>query len=104
MTYYQLFKLADFLSANEVVTTYIELKEETSFKEAFGDFPLARVDDEAKVKGLYIVVFPESELDKAYIYKGILNYCKDIEYTSTIFVGIDRDGIDKIIIGVDETK
>lgn len=104
MTYYQLFKLADFLSANEVVTTYIELKEETSFKEAFGDFPLARVDDEAKVKGLYIVVFPESELDKAYIYKGILNYCKDIEYTSTIFVGVDRDGIDKIIIGVDETK
>lgn len=104
MTYYQLFKLADFLSANEVVTTYIELKEETSFKEAFGDFPLARVDDEAKAKGLYIVVFPESELDKAYIYKGILNYCKDIEYTSTIFVGVDRDGIDKIIIGVDETK
>lgn len=104
MTYYQLFKLADFLSANEVVTTYIELKEETSFKEAFGDFPLVRVDDEAKAKGLYIVVIPESELDKAYIYKGILNYCKDIEYTSTIFMGVDRDGIDKIIIGVDETK
>ena len=104
MTYYQLFKLADFLSANEAVTTYIELEEETSFKEAFGDFPLAKVDDEAKAKGLYIVAFPESELDKAYIYKGILNYCKDIEYTSTIFMGVDRDGIDKIIIGVDETK
>ena len=102
MTYYQLFKLADFLSANEAVTTYIELKEETSFKEAFGDFPLVKVDDEAK--GIYIVVFPESEVDKEYIYNGILNYCKDIEYTSTIFMGVDRDGIDKIIIGVDETK
>ena len=104
MTYYQLFKLADFLSANEAVTTYIELEEETSFKEAFGDFPLVKVDDEAKAKGLYIVVFPESEVDKAYLYKGIMNYCKDIEYTSTIFMGIDKNGIDKIIIGVDETK
>ena len=102
MTYNQLFKLADFLSANEAVTTYIELEEETSFKEAFGDFPL--VDDEAKVKGLYIVVFPESETDKEYLYNGIMKYCKDIEYTSTIFMGVDRDGIDKIIIGVDETK
>lgn len=104
MTYYQLFKLADFLSANEAVTTYIELKEETSFKEAFGDFPLVKVDDEAKVKGLYIVVFPESEVDEEYLYNGILNYCKDIEYTSTIFMVVDRDGINKIIIGVDETK
>lgn len=102
MTYYQLFKLADFLSANEAVTTFIELEEETSFKEAFGDFPMVPVNDEAK--GLYIVVFPESETDKEYLYNGILNYCKDIEYTSTIFMGVDRDGIDKIIIGVDETK
>ncbi len=103
MTYYQLFKLADFLSANEASTVYVELKEETSFKEAFGDFPLAMIN-ESKVKGLYIVVFPESEVDKEFLYKGILNYCKDIEFTSTIFMGVDRDGIDKIIIGVDESK
>ena len=103
MTYYQLFKLADFLSANEASTVFVELEEETSFKEAFGDFPLAMVN-ESKVKGLYIVVFPESEVDKEFLYKGILNYCKDIEFTSTIFMGVDRDGIDKIIIGVDESK
>lgn len=103
MTYHQLFKLADFLSANEAVTTYVEIEEETSFEEAFGYFPLTMVN-EGNVKGLYIVVFPESEVDKEFLYKGILNYCKDIEYTSTIFMGVDRDGIDKIIIGVDETK
>lgn len=103
MTYYQLFKLADFLSANEASTVFVELEEETSFKEAFGDFPLAMIN-ESKVKGLYIVVFPESEVDKEFLYKGILNYCKDIEFTSTIFMGVDRDGIDKIIIGVDESK
>lgn len=103
MTYHQLFKLADFLSTNEAVTTYVEIEEETSFEEAFGYFPLTMVN-EGRAKGLYIVVFPESEVDKEFLYKGILNYCKDIEYTSTIFMGVDRDGIDKIIIGVDETK
>lgn len=103
MTYHQLFKLADFLSANEAVTTYVEIEEETSFEEAFGYFPLTMVN-EGRAKGLYIVVFPESEVDKEFLYKGILNYCKDIEFTSTIFMGVDRDGIDKIIIGVDETK
>lgn len=103
MTYHQLFKLADFLSANEAVTTYVEIEEETSFEEAFGYFPLTMVN-EGRAKGLYIVVFPESEVDREFLYKGILNYCKDIEYTSTIFMGVDRDGFDKIIIGVDETK
>lgn len=103
MTYHQLFKLADFLSANEAVTTYVEIEEETSFEEAFGYFPLTMVN-EGRAKGLYIVVFPESEVDREFLYKGILNFCKDIEYTSTIFMGVDRDGIDKIIIGVDETK
>ena len=103
MTYNQLFKLADFLSANQAITTYIEIEEETSFKEAFGDFPFAMFD-EAKAKGLYIVVFPESSVDREYLYNGILDYCKDIQYTSSIFMGIDKDGIDKIIIGVDETK
>lgn len=103
MTYYQLFKLADFLSSNEASSVYVELEEETSFKEAFGDFPLAMVN-ESKVKGLYIVVFPESEVDKEFLYKGILNYCKDIEFNSTMFMGVDKDGIDKIVIGVDETK
>lgn len=103
MTYYQLFKLADFLSVNEASSVYVELEEETSFKEAFGDFPLAMVN-ESKVKGLYIVVFPESEVDKEFLYKGILNYCKDIEFNSTMFMGVDKDGIDKIVIGVDETK
>lgn len=103
MTYYQLFKLADFLNASQAVSTYLEIEEETSFKEAFGDFPLAMVN-EGRVKGLYIVVFPESEEDREFLYKGILKYCKDIEFYCSLFMGIDKDGMDKIIIGVDETK
>ena len=103
MTYYQLFKLSDFLSINHAFTTYVEIKEETSFKDAFGDFPLAMFND-TKVKGLYIVIFPEDAEDRESIYKGILEYCKDIEYCCSMFMGTDKDGFDKIIIGVDETK
>lgn len=103
MTYYQLFKLSDFLSINHAISIYTEIEDETSFKDAFGDFPLAMVNDKM-VKGLYIVIFPEDEEDRESIYKGILEYCPGIKFYCSMFMGVDRDGIDKIIIGVDETK
>lgn len=102
MTYNQLFKLTDFLNGFQAVTTFIELTEETSFKEAFGELN-AFVDD-TKVKGLYIVVFPEDTEDRECIINGIKNYCKDIELTSTIVSGINRDGFDMIVIEADETN
>ena len=103
MMYYQLFRLSDFLSINHAISVYTEIEDETSFKDAFGDFPLTMVN-ESKVKGLYIVVFPEDEEDRESIYKGILEYCPGIEFYCSMFMGVDKDGIDKIIIGVDETK
>ena len=103
MTYYQLFKLSDFLSINHAISIYTEIEDETSFKDAFGDFPLNMVNDKM-VKGLYIVIFTEDEEDRESIYKGILEYCPDIKFYCSMFMGVDRDGIDKIIIGVDETK
>ena len=103
MTYYQLFKLSDFLSINHAISVYTEIEDETSFKDAFGDFPFAMVNDKM-VKGLYIVIFPEDEEDRESIYKGILEYCPGIEFYCSMFMGVDKDGIDKIIIGVDETE
>ena len=103
MTYYQLFKLEDFLNANEEQVIHLELEEETSYEQAFGDLGSPWLN-ECKAKGLYIVVFPEDAKDMANIYDGILNYCKDIEYNFTLSMGVDRDGIYKIVIGVDETK
>ena len=49
-------------------------------------------------------MFPESDEDREFLYRGILKYCKDIEFNCSMFMGIDKDGMDKIIIGVDETK
>lgn len=103
MMYYQLFKLSDFLSMNHAISVYTEIEDEKSFKDAFGDFPLAMVNDKM-VKGLYIIIFPEDEEDREIIYKGILEYCPGIEFYCSMFMGVDRDGFDKIIIGVDETK
>ena len=103
MTYYQLFKLSDFLSINQAISIFTEIEDETSFKDAFGDFPLAMVND-TMVKGLYVVIFPEDEKDRESIYKCILEYCPGIEFYCSMFMGVDKDGIDKIIIGVDETK
>ena len=103
MTYYQLFKLEDFLSANEEQVIHLELTEETTYEQAFGDLGSPWLN-QSKAQGLYIVVFPEDTKDMADTYDGILNYCKDIEYYFTLAMGVDRDGICKIVIGVDETK
>ena len=98
-----MFKLSDFLSINQAISIYTEIEDETSFKDAFGDFPLAMVND-TMVKGLYVVIFPEDEKDRESIYKGILEYCPNIEFYCSMFMGVDKDGIHKIIIGIDETK
>lgn len=103
MTYYQLFKLEDFLAANEEQVIHIELTEETTYEQAFGELGIPWLN-QSKAQGLYIVVFPEDAQDMNDIYDGILNYCKDIEYYFTLAMGVDRDGIYKIVIGVDETK
>ena len=103
MTYYQLFKLEDFLSACEGPVIHLELTEETTYEQAFGDLGSPWLN-QSKAQGLYIVVFPEDAKDMADTYDGILNYCKDIEYYFTLAMGVDRNGICKIVIGVDETK
>ena len=102
MTYYQLFRLADFLNANLANTVFCDIKEETRFSEAFGN--INPIVNDMKVKGLYIVVLPDDVEDRDNLLKGIKDYCKDIEYTSTMVYGVDEDDFDKIVIGVDETK
>lgn len=102
MTFYQLFRLADFLNANLANVVYLDIKEETSFKEAFGEFR-KKVDD-TRVKGQYIVVLPDDAEDRDRLYKGIKDYCKGIEDNAELVVGIDEDGFDKIVIKVNETK
>ena len=104
MTYKQLFQLAEFISSNEVKATFVNLSEDLnlSYHEAFGCFDL--VFEHMQAIGLYVVIYPESEIDMEWIMNNIKKWCKDIEYTSSIIQTINDDGLDMIIIGVDESK
>ena len=103
MTYKQLFKLEDFLSAAEANPMHIEIEEQLTLAEAFGKSANPLFDD-LKVQGLYIVVFPESDVDFAYLYEGIKNSSKDMQFNCSLFADRNEDGFHRIIIGVDESK
>ena len=71
MTLGQLFHVEDFLSVNGCINLHLEIKAESTFKESFGETFSCDMDD-IKVKGLYIIIFPEDDDDAR-------NICKSLE-------------------------
>lgn len=70
MTIKQLFQIEDFLSINMCINVHVEIVAESTFKEAFGETYSPNLD-EVKVKGLYIVIFPEDDDDARNIRKSL---------------------------------
>ena len=70
MTIKQLFQIEDFLSINMCINVHVELTAESTFEEAFGKTYCPNMD-EVKVKGLYIVIFPENDDDARDIRKSL---------------------------------
>ena len=70
MTLKQLFQIEDFLSINMCINVHVEIVAESTFEEAFGKTYTPNMD-EVKVKGLYIVIFPEDDDDARAIRKGL---------------------------------
>ena len=103
MTYKQLFLLEDFLSTAGVNPIHIEIEETSTLAEAFGKSANPLFDD-LKVQGLYIAVYPEDDIDFAYLYEGIKNSSKDMQFYCSLFADRNEDGFHRIIIGVEETK
>ena len=103
MTYKQLFQLEDFLSAARANPIHIEIKEQSTIEKAFGKSANPLFDD-LKVQGLYIVVYPEDDLDFEYLYVGIKSSSKDMQFYCSLFADKNEDGFYRIIIGVEETK
>lgn len=66
----QLFQIEDFLSMNMCINVHVEIVAESTFEEAFGKTYSPNMD-EVKVKGLYIVIFPENDDDARYIRKSL---------------------------------
>lgn len=72
MTLKQLFQIEDFISINGCINVHVEIKAESTIKEAFGETFTTDVDD-VKVKGLYIIIFPEDDDDARDMRKGLEN-------------------------------
>ena len=70
MTIEQLFHVEDFLNINGCENVHVAIEAESTIKEAFGETCTINMDD-VKVKGLYIIIFPEDDDDARDIRKGI---------------------------------
>jgi hypothetical protein len=70
MTLKQLFQIEDFLSINRCINVHVEIVAERTFKDSFGETYSPNLD-EIKVKGLYIVIFPEDDDDARDIRKSL---------------------------------
>lgn len=103
MTYNQLFKLEDFLASNLCSYIHLNIEKETTFKDAFGSSYTAFFNNTI-VKGLYIVIFPESNKDIIAIYNNMVLSIPDIIKNATCFLDMDESSNLRLIIGVSETK
>lgn len=70
MTIEQLFHVEDFLKINRCENVHVAIEAESTIKEAFGKTCTIDMDD-VKVKGLYIIIFPEDDDDARDIRKGL---------------------------------
>ena len=70
MTIEQLFHVEDFLSINQCITVHVAIEAESTIEEAFGKTYTPNMD-EVKVKGLYIIIFPEDDDDARAIRKSL---------------------------------
>ena len=96
-----LFKIEDFLSANDVVNVHIELGGKTMLKDAVG-LSHYGIWDSYLLQGMIIVIFPEDEEDAECMYQGLLKHIPNLQYSSELlkYRTIDEDW--QIIITVHE--
>lgn len=104
MTLKQLFKIEDYLSINGCLNIHIEIKGESTFKEAFGETFTIDMDD-IKVKGLYIIIFPNDDDDARDLRKGIERILSLYEINANWYVYRDMLTADlRIAIEVEKYK
>ena len=85
MTLKQLFQIEDYLSVTGCLNTHIEIKDESTIKEAFGETFTIDMDD-VKVKGLYIVIFPDDDDDARDIRKGLKTILSLYDIDANLYV------------------
>ena len=104
MTLKQLFQIEDFLSINMCINVHVAIETESTFKDAFGETYTPNLD-EVKVKGLYIVIFPEDDDDARDIRKGLETILSLYEIDTNWYVYRDMRTADfRIAIEVEKYK
>ena len=104
MTLKQLFQIEDFISINGCINIHVEIKAESTIKEAFGETFTSDMDD-VKVKGLYIIIFPEDDDDARDMRKGLENIFGLYEIDANWYVYRDMLTTDfRIAIEVEKYK
>lgn len=103
MTQKDLFKLADVLSSNQCICTWLEVEEETTFKKAF-EPTLQGILDSMKIDGKYVVIYCESEVDYCYIWKEIFTKIPNIAFTSWAVSYQNQEDDYRIIIDCNENQ
>ena len=104
MTIEQLFHVEDFLNINRCENVHVAIEAESTIKEAFGETCTIDMDD-VKVKGLYIVIFPEDDDDARDIRKGLETILSLYEIDTNWYVYRDMRTADfRIAIEVEKYK
>lgn len=104
MTLGQLFHVEDFLSINGCINLHLEIKAESTFKESFGETFTCDMDD-IKVKGLYIIIFPEDDDDARNIRKSLEAIFSLDENKANLYIYRDMRTADlRIAIEVEKYK
>lgn len=104
MTIEQLFHVEDFLNINRCENVHVAIEAESTIKEAFGETFTIGMDD-VKVKGLYIIIFPEDDDDAIDIRKGLETIFSLDENKANLYVYRDMLTADlRIAIEVERYK
>ena len=104
MTIEQLFHVEDFLNINRCKNVHVAIEAESTIEEAFGKTYTPNMD-EVKVKGLYIVIFPEDDDDARAIRESLENIFSLDENKANWYVYRDMFTFDfRIAIEVERYK
>ena len=104
MTIEQLFHVEDFLNINRCENVHVAIEAESTIEEAFGKTYTPNMD-EVKVKGLYIIIFPEDDDDARDLHKGLETILSLYEIDTNWYVYRDMRTADfRIAIEVEKYK
>lgn len=102
MVYKDLFLLENYLRSNEATYLHLDLACEMSLAEGV-EKPINSAFEDAKVNGMIIVIYAESEMERKMMFKDIMKL-GTIQFTSEVFSYTSVYNNELIVINANESK